>query len=77
MSGMKWPVEHVLAGNLKRLREEQKLSEENAARYAGLTTRAYREIEDERHTPSIMVLVRLARALRCSLDDLIPLDEVE
>ena len=71
------PVEYVLAKNLRRLREERKLSQENVARYAGLTPRGYREIEEERYTPSIAVLVRLARALRCSLDELLPPDEVE
>ena len=77
MSDVKMPVEYVLAKNLRRLREQKRLSEENMARYAGLTTRGYREIEQERYVPSIVVLVRLAKALQCSLDELLPLDEIE
>jgi len=71
------PVEYVLAKNLRRLREKKRLSEENMARYAGLTPRGYREIEHERYMPSIIVLVRLAKALNCRLDELLPLDEIE
>ena len=71
------PVEYVLAKNLRRLREKKRLSEENMARYAGLTARGYREIEHERYIPSIVVLVRLAKALNCRLDELLPLDEIE
>ncbi len=71
------PVEFILAENLKRLRKKSRLSEENLARHAGLTVRGYREIEEERYVPTIQVLVRLARAIGCKLDDLLPLDEIE
>jgi len=71
------PVEYILSENLKRLRKKNMLSEENMAKHAGLTVRGYREIEEERYVPTITVLIRLARALRCRLDDLIPVDDVE
>jgi len=77
MHGMKMPIESVLAANLRRLREKGRLSEESLARHAGLTLRGYREIEEERYMPTASVLVRLARALGCRLDDLLPLDEIE
>ncbi len=71
------PLEYVLAQNLRRLREAKHLSQENLARHAGLTTRAYRDIEEDRYTPTISVVIRLARAIGCTLDDLLPLDEIE
>jgi len=77
MYGTKWPVDYVIARNLKRLREKNRLTQENIAKFAGLTVRAYREIEEERYIPTINVLVRLAKALRCRLDEIVPLDEVE
>jgi len=77
MAPQKWPVEYVLAKNLRRLREDKRLSEENLSRWSGLTVRAYRDIEEERYVPKLVVIVRLARALGCTIDDLIPLDEVE
>ncbi len=77
MAPQKWPVEYVLAMNLKRIRKDKRITEENLSRWAGLTVRAYRDIEEERYVPKLVVIVRLARALGCKLDDLIPLDEVE
>jgi len=77
MFGQRMPVEYVLATNLKKLREKARLTQENMATHAGLTVRTYRDIEEERYIPALNVLVRLARALGCSLDDLLPLDEVE
>jgi len=77
MTRRRQPVELVLSENLKRLRRINRLTEESMSKNAGLTVHAYREIEEERYMPTIAVLVRLARALRCRLDDLIPIDEVE
>ena len=77
MSGRPLPIEFVLADNLKRLRKEKHLTEEGLSRHAGLTVRGYREIEEERYIPTLAVTVRLARALGCKLDDLLPLDEIE
>lgn len=42
-----------------------------------MTIQGYREIEEERYVPTIVVLIRLAKALNCSLDELLPLDEIE
>lgn len=77
MYGTRWPVDYVIAKNLKRLREKNRLTQENISKFAGLTVRAYRDIEEDRYIPTINVLVRLAKALRCRLDELVPLDEVE
>ncbi len=77
MHGMKMPLEAVLAENLRRLRKKGRLTQENLAMHAGLTVRAYRDIEEERYIPPIGILIRLARALGCRLDDLLPLDEIE
>ena len=77
MSGNRMPIEYVLSDNLKRIRGKKKLSEEIVSRYAGLTLHGYKEIEDELHLPNLIVLVRIARALKCKIDDLLPLDEIE
>ena len=77
MSQRPQPIEYVLSENLLFLRKKNFLTEEGLAKNAGLTVRAYREIEEERYLPTVSVLVRLARALRCKLDDLLPINEVE
>ncbi|MCX6646527.1 MAG: helix-turn-helix transcriptional regulator [bacterium] len=71
------PIEFVLAQNLVRLRKKRRMSQETMSRYSGLTIQGYREIEEERYVPTIVVLIRLAKALNCSLDELLPLDEIE
>ncbi len=77
MDPIKMPIEYVLAENLKRLRKKRRMSDEAMSRYSGLTVHGYREIEEERYVPTISVLIQLARALKCSLDELLPLDEIE
>lgn len=71
------PIEYVLAQNLVRLRKKRRMSQETMSRYSGLSIRGYREIEEERYVPTLPVLVRLAKALNCQLDDLLPMDEIE
>ena len=77
MSTDKNPIEYVLAQNLIRIRKKKRMSQETVARYSGMTGRGYREIEEERYVPTLVVIVRLAKALKCSIDDLLPLDEIE
>ena len=77
MSDDKNPTEFVLSQNLIRIRKKKRMSQETVARYSGMTARGYREIEEERYMPTLVVLVRLAKALKCSIDDLLPLDEIE
>jgi transcriptional regulator with XRE-family HTH domain len=77
MFDSKMPIEYVLAQNLVRLRKKRRMSQEVMSRYSGLTIQGYREIEEERYIPTIAVLIRLAKALKCSLDDLLPMDEIE
>lgn len=77
MHDLKMPIEFVLAQNLVRLRKKRRMSQETMSRYSGLTIQGYREIEEERYVPTIVVLIRLAKALNCSLDELLPLDEIE
>jgi len=77
MNDSKMPIEYILAQNLVRLRKKRRMSQETMSRYSGLTIQGYREIEEERYIPTIVVLIRLAKALNCTLDELLPLDEIE
>ena len=72
----KQPLEIVLAKNLKSIRTRRKISREDLAHHTGTTEKTIIDIEDEVYTPNLGLLIRIAKALRCSLNDLIPIDEI-
>ncbi len=61
----------VLAARVRRLREEQMLSQVDLSRQVGLHKTAIAHIEAGRRAPSLGRLVALARALGVSTDHLL------
>ena len=54
----------VLATNLRRLRHERKLTQEDIAELTGMSSRYIGSIERARVSPSVTVLGKLADALK-------------
>lgn len=68
-----WPVPHLpaLATNLRRIRKDRGLSQEQVADAAGLSRVGYANLEGERAVPRADSLARIAKALGVGLDDLL------
>lgn len=63
-------LKEVLATNLRRLRHERELTQEDVAELTGLSSRYVGSIERARVSASVTVLAKLAAALKvdpCSL----------
>ena len=58
--------------NLRRIREERRLSQRALADRAGVVKSTIYEAEAGRHTPRIQTLEKLADALGVSIVDLLP-----
>jgi transcriptional regulator with XRE-family HTH domain len=56
-------LKHVLATNLRRVRHERDLTQEDVADLTGLSSRYVRSIERARVSASVTVLGKLAEAL--------------
>ncbi len=64
-------LKHVLAKNLRRLRHERDLTQEDVAGLTGLSLRYIGSIERARVSASVTVLGKLATALKTGACDLI------
>jgi transcriptional regulator with XRE-family HTH domain len=60
----------ILAGNIRRLRRERKLTQDALAERASMDASEIRRIESARREPGVNVLVRLARGLGVRPGDL-------
>lgn len=60
---------------LEEMRRKRKLTQVELAQRAGVGQSAISEIERGSCKPSFDLLVRLAKALECTLNDLVDLDE--
>jgi putative transcriptional regulator len=58
--------------NVKRIREEQRYTQTEIARRCGVTPAAISGLEHGDFTPSTPLLVKLARALDVSVEELVP-----
>jgi transcriptional regulator with XRE-family HTH domain len=80
--GLLWRVSvmasegETMGQRFKRLREEAKMSQEEAALAADLPITTLRNWEQGRRIPRLDHAIRLARALRISLDALAGMDEL-
>lgn len=63
--------------NLKKHRHIHNLTMKQVADAAGISESMYCLVENGRRTPSLKVLTKLARALGCTVDELIGGDEDE
>ena len=66
---MQW--ERLVGQNIRRLRLERQLSQEEVAHRVGIVTSYFGEIERGRRNPTIRVLGRIADALDVSLGRLV------
>ena len=66
----------MLAENIKRFRAEKSLSQERLAQASGVTYSALSKIEAGYHTdPRVRTLLKIARALGVTIDDLMSGEE--
>jgi len=62
----------TLAQNIKRLRKQLKLSQEELAKKAGITYSTLIKIESGKNdNPTIKTLLKIAKALNVKIDDLL------
>ena len=64
----------IFAENLRAERARRQFSQEVLAEKADITPEYLARIEHEKYSPSLVVIVRLAKALGVTIDKLIPLD---
>ena len=64
----------IFAENLRAERARRQYSQEILAEKADITPEYLARIEHEKYSPSLVVIVRLAKALNVTLDKLMPLD---
>ncbi len=68
---MKLPVSPHLARNLKQLREAQGLTQQQCSNAAGIPRPTWANLESGAANPTLAVLVKVAAALRVSVEELI------
>ncbi|MGI6120272.1 MAG: helix-turn-helix transcriptional regulator [Desulfosporosinus sp.] len=61
----------AIGSNVKARREQRGLTQEELAKIAGVATTTISSIEVDYRLPSVKVAKKLARALRCSVDQLL------
>ena len=64
----------IFEENLRAERARRQFSQEVLAEKADITPEYLARIEHEKYSPSLVVIVRLAKALGVTIDKLMPLD---
>ena len=64
-------MDNILGYNLKKYRTEHKLSQEAFANMLGISRTALRGYESGQNHPTSIILICMAKALNCSIDDLL------
>lgn len=57
--------------NLKKMREEQKLTPEQLSKLSGISSMTIRNIENSKYLPNPKTVFKLSVALNCDFDDLV------
>ena len=70
-------IQKIFGDNLKRIREEQDLSQESLAFIAGLSRSYYAEVEGGKRNLSLINISRIASALDVELNKLLTLRDIE
>jgi transcriptional regulator with XRE-family HTH domain len=60
-----------VAGRIKRLREQRRMTQEALAAKAGISRAYLARVETARHEPTLTVLAKLAKALRVKVGRLL------
>ncbi|MCI5888667.1 MAG: helix-turn-helix domain-containing protein [Brachyspira sp.] len=63
----------IFAENVRVERARRRLTQEKLAEMADITPEYLARIENERYSPSLVVIVKIALALNVSVDTLIPI----
>lgn len=63
----------IFAENVRVERARRRLTQEKLAEMADITPEYLTRIENERYSPSLVVIVKIALALNVSVDTLIPI----
>ena len=66
------PTQEVIRNTLLETRKRQGISQAELAANVGLTRQAVYAIEVNQYLPSTQIALRLARALKCRVEDLFP-----
>lgn len=61
----------MFSDNLKRLRKRKKLSQEDMARYLGITRQGYSKYENDNSEPSYDMLIKIADKFDTTTDELL------
>ncbi|CAM2078965.1 MAG: hypothetical protein NSGCLCUN01_03174 [uncultured Clostridium sp.] len=64
-------MDNILGYNLKKYRTEHNLSQEAFATILGISRTALRGYENGQNHPTSIILISMAKALNCSIDDLL------
>lgn len=64
-------MDNILGYNLKKYRTEHNLSQEAFATILGISRTALRGYENGQNHPTSIILISMANALNCSIDDLL------
>ena len=64
-------MDNILGYNLKKYREKHKLSQEEFANILGISRTALRGYESGKNHPTSLILISMANALNCSIDELL------
>jgi transcriptional regulator with XRE-family HTH domain len=65
------PIKHRIAQRLQTLRTRRHLTQEQLAAQAGISRGYLARLETARQVPTVVILVRLARALRVKVSRLL------
>jgi putative transcriptional regulator len=60
----------LMFNNIKKIREEKGLSQEELAKLLKISVGHLNKVERRKRTPSLKLAVRIAKVLNCSLDEL-------
>lgn len=60
---------------LRELRQARKLTQQRLSEISGVAREIINRIETGKSSPEVGTLIRLAKALECTLDDLVDMDE--
>lgn len=59
---------------IKEMRKQRGMNQMELAKLVGVAQGYVSDLENERYSPSLGVLIRLAKALDCTLDELVDLE---
>lgn len=65
-------TQQKIGKKLRKIREEQDISQEQLAKAAGISTGYYARLERGKHDPSPSVLAKISKVLKIKSSDILP-----